>query len=60
MKDKPKITIASYGTVDECEHCHKEYTTGICAWIIESWKSINLCLECLNEYYDYTSSHMNR
>ena len=49
-KVKPKITIVSIGTVDECECCNTEFTSGVCAYLIDKEHFINLCDLCLTKF----------
>jgi hypothetical protein len=49
---KIKVTVAGIGTVDKCDHCETEFTTGAACWKVDKWKSLNLCHICLKKYYE--------
>lgn len=51
---KIKVVIAGIGTIDECEHCKTEFTNGFACWMVDEWKSLNLCHICLKQYYEET------
>ena len=47
---KEKVRIAGIGTVDKCDCCGKEYTTGVACWTVEGDR-LDLCNTCLEEKY---------
>lgn len=49
---KPKVKVAGIGTIDECECCNKNFTTGFACWLIDKVISINLCDDCLNNKFE--------
>ncbi len=49
---KIKVTVAGIGTVDKCDHCETEFTSGVACWEIDEWKSLDLCHICLDKYYE--------
>lgn len=50
---KTKVVVAGIGTIDECECCKDKFVkNGACCWIIDTWTSIDLCYDCLNNKYD--------
>lgn len=49
---KIKVRIAGTGTIDKCDHCGTEFTTGVACWKVDEWKSLDLCHICLKKYYD--------
>ncbi len=50
--DKIKVSVAGIGTIDKCDHCYIEFTTGVACWKVDEWKSLNLCHICLCKYYE--------
>ena len=49
--NKVVIQVAGIGTVDKCDHCGKEFTTGIAGFVYEGWVEIDLCDDCFKKYY---------
>ena len=48
---KIKVIIAGIGSIDKCDCCGVEYTSGVCCWIIDKLESIELCDDCLKNKY---------
>lgn len=56
MKIK-EIVIAGTGSIDQCDHCEKEYLKeGNACFIVEGWISINLCNKCIKKYKLYKTN----
>lgn len=50
-EDKPIVTIAGKGTVDECDSCGAVGELGAAVYNVKTWEQLNLCNKCLSKKY---------